>query len=107
MMYLILSSYQHKLTEQQIGKVKVLVTQSCSCPTLCNGMDCSPPGPSVHGILQVIIPFIQGIKSLPDPGIKPGSPAMQVILYCLSYWGMIHKMASQQLSGAGSSTSLN
>ena len=28
-------------------KVKVLVTQSC--PTLCDTMDCSPPGSSVHG----------------------------------------------------------
>ena len=27
-----------------------LITQSC--PTLCNPMDCSPPGSSVHGILQ-------------------------------------------------------
>ena len=39
----------------------VLVTQSC--PTLCNSMDCIPPGSSVHGILQarilewVAIPF--------------------------------------------------
>ena len=31
-------------------KVKVLVTQSC--PNLCNPMDCSLPGFSVHGILQ-------------------------------------------------------
>ena len=23
-----------------------------SCPTLCNPMDCSPPGSSVHGIFQ-------------------------------------------------------
>ena len=23
-----------------------------SCPTLCDSMDCSPPGSSVHGILQ-------------------------------------------------------
>ena len=23
-----------------------------SCPTLCNSMDCSLPGPNVHGILQ-------------------------------------------------------
>ena len=22
------------------------------CPTLCNPIDCSPPGPSIHGILQ-------------------------------------------------------
>ena len=39
----------------------VLVTQSCS--TLCDSMDCSPPGSPVHGILQprilewVAIPF--------------------------------------------------
>ena len=45
-------------------KVKVLVAQSC--PTLCNPMDCSPPGFSVHGILQarilewVAIPFSRG-----------------------------------------------
>ena len=29
------------------------VTQSC--PTLCNPVDCSPPGSSVHGILQARI----------------------------------------------------
>ena len=26
-----------------------------SCPTLCNPIDCSPPGSSVHGIFQVIV----------------------------------------------------
>ena len=31
----------------------VKVTQSC--PTLCNPLDCSPPGSSVHGILQARI----------------------------------------------------
>ena len=34
-------------------KVKVLVAQSC--PTLCNPMDYSPPGSSVHGISQARI----------------------------------------------------
>ena len=33
--------------------VYVLVAQSCL--TLCNPMDCSPPGSSVHGILQARI----------------------------------------------------
>ena len=33
--------------------VKVSVAQSC--PTLCHPMDCSPPGSSVHGILQARI----------------------------------------------------
>ena len=32
---------------------EVLVTQSC--PTLCNSMDYSPPGSSVHGIFQARI----------------------------------------------------
>ena len=37
-----------------------------SCPTLCNPIDCSPPGSSVHGIFQagilewVAIPFSRG-----------------------------------------------
>ena len=34
-------------------KVKVLVAQSR--PTLCDPMDCSPPGSSAHGILQAKI----------------------------------------------------
>ena len=44
--------------------VCVLVTQSC--PTLCDLTDCSPPGSSVHGILQarilecIAIPFSRG-----------------------------------------------
>ena len=33
--------------------VLCLVTQSC--PTLCDLMDCSPPGSSVHGTLQARI----------------------------------------------------
>ena len=34
-------------------KVKVLATQSCL--TLCDSMDCCPPGSSIHGILQARI----------------------------------------------------
>ena len=59
-------------------KVKMLVAQSC--PTLCNPMDYSLPGSSVHRILQsrilewIAVPFSW---DLPDPGINPGSPALQ------------------------------
>ena len=53
----------------------MLVTQSC--PMLCDPTDCSP---SVHGILQQ--EYWSGLSfpspgDLPDPGIKPGSPALQ------------------------------
>ena len=52
-----------------------------SCPTLCDSMDCSLPGSSVHEILQARILEWVAIPSpgdLPDPGIESGSPALQV-----------------------------
>ena len=52
-----------------------------SCPTLCDPQDCSPPAPSVHGILQTRILEWVAISfsgDLPDPGIEPVSPALQV-----------------------------
>ena len=50
------------------------------CPILWDSTDCSLPGSSVDGILQARIlewvPFpFPG--DLPDPGIKPWSPALQ------------------------------
>ena len=41
---------KNKLPNLKYVCVCVLVTQSCL--TLCDLMDCSPPGSSVHGILQ-------------------------------------------------------
>ena len=111
-----------------------------SYPTLCDPMDCGPPDPSVHGILQVktlewiAMPSSKGSYRsmdwshvfwgsciadrfftakplgdgglgsefsrldwsglpfpspghLPNPGIEPGSLALQEILYCLSHQG--------------------
>ena len=55
-----------------------LVTKSC--PTLCHPMDSSQPGSSVHRILQARILEWVAISfsgDLPNPGIKPGSPALQ------------------------------
>ena len=51
-----------------------------SCMTLCNTIDCSPSGSSVHGISQARIlewlPF-PAPGDLPNPGIKPPkSPAL-------------------------------
>ena len=44
------------MTESQIKLVMVVYAKSLKlCPTLCNPMDCSPPGPSVHGIFQARI----------------------------------------------------
>ena len=71
--------------------VKVLVTQSCL--TLCDPTDCSQSGSAVHEILQEgvlgwsglggVVEYWSGLPVpspgyLPNPGIKPGSPELQV-----------------------------
>ena len=65
-----------------ILKVKVLVIQSHT--TLCDPMDCSLTGSPVHGIVQArtlengnIGLSFPSPRDLPDPGIEPGSPALQ------------------------------
>ena len=65
------------------------------CLTLCDLVDCSPPGSSVHRILQArILEWVailcQTPGDLPDPGIKPMFPvasALQADSLPLSYWG--------------------
>ena len=60
------------------GESLVKVTQSCL--TLCDPLDCSPTGSSLHAILQarilewVAIPFS---RNLSNPGIEPKSPALE------------------------------
>ena len=59
-------------------KAKVLVAPSWL--TLCDLMDCSPPGFSVHRILQARILEWVGTsfsRDLLDPGIESESPALQ------------------------------
>ena len=53
----------------------VLAQYVCSvaqlCPTLCNPMDCSPPGSSVHGIIPArILEWVAISSSRPNtPGV--------------------------------------
>ena len=44
-----------------------------SCPTLCDPLDCSPPGSSAHGILQARILECPPPEDLPDPGTELAS----------------------------------
>ena len=62
------------------------------CLTLCNPLDCNPPGSSVYGILQARILEWVAIPpgNLPDPGIKLAS-------LCLLHW----QMSSLPLASAG------
>ena len=69
--------------------VLCLVTQLCL--TFCDSMDCSPPGSSVHGILQARIlewVAISFSRDLPDPRVEPASLAWQADSLPLSHLGL-------------------
>ena len=54
-----------------------------SCPTLCNPMDPSPPGSSMHGIFQArILEWIAtpSPRHLPYLGIEPMSPGSPMLV---------------------------
>ena len=60
--------------------VCVCVCSAQLCPNVCNLMNCNPPGSSVHGVFQARIlewVAISFSRDLSDPGIEPGSPALQ------------------------------
>ena len=65
------------------GKVEVLVVRSC--PTLCDPMDCSPPGSLVHGILQARI-LKWGAIPFYSP---PGSLVHGILQARILEWGAI------------------
>ena len=56
---------------------KIEVIQSCL--TLCDPVNCSLPGFSVHGVFQARVLEWVAISfsgNLPDPGMEPASPAL-------------------------------
>ena len=53
-----------------------------SCPILCNPMDCSPPGSSVHGMLQVRI--LEWVATSSSRGSSP--PRDQTCMSSLLHW---------------------
>ena len=94
------------------------VTQSC--PTLCDPMDCSLPGSSIHGIFQAIVLewiAISFSRGSPDPGIEPGSPVLEadslpsephrilqssiIIYFGLILYAILHHFVAALLSFCG------
>ena len=79
------TSQQHTHTYTQMEYYSAIKRMKWSevtqlCLTLCDPVDCSLPGSSIHGILQArILEWIAISFSgdLPNPGIKPVSPALQ------------------------------
>ena len=71
-----------------ISMAAAVVSVAQLCPTLCNPTDCSPPGFSVHRILQAGILEWDPPRDISNPGIKPGQlPAVLPIPIstCCSY----------------------
>ena len=65
-----------------------------SCSTLCDAMEWTPPGSSIHGILQArILEWVTVLSSRGsfNPGIKPTSP---VSLYCRQILSLVSHMGS-------------
>ena len=85
------------------GKVKVLVLQSR--PTLCDSMDCSTPGSSVHGYSPgkntgMGCHFLfQG--TFPTQGSNPGPPHCRQTLYHLSHQDLREELKPGEKAGWG------
>ena len=85
---------ENRLTIWNVKSLKVLASQLCL--TLCDHLDCSPPGSSVHGIPQtrmlewVVMSFSRGSSQTRDrtqvsyiasdslPSEPPGKPALEL-----------------------------
>ena len=71
-----LSTPSHRLTE---------VAQSC--PTLCDCMDCSPPGSSVHGIFQAwILEWVAVSFSRGSSWPRDRTRVSRIVGRCLTIW---------------------
>ena len=85
-----------------VSKITVHVLSRFRPVGLYDPMDCSPPGSSVHGILQVRIlewVAISSSRDLPSPWMEPTAPALQADSLLLSKinitkppWGVFVEM---------------
>ena len=75
-----------------------------SCLTLCDPMDCSPPGSSIRGIFQARVlewVAISFSRDLPLPGIKAGSPTLLANTFTIwatreTWQAIVHRVAESQ-----------
>ena len=80
-----------------LSKVKDLVLVTQLCLTLCDPMNCSPPGSSVCGILPArILEWVASpsLGDLPNPVIEPVSP---ILAGGFSYIGLSHQESPKDM----------
>ena len=95
------SSWERQNTTEWFREVKVLVTQLC--PTLCDPMDYSSPGSSVHRILQERIlecPFSEHLQRTfltqrSNPGLPHCSQTLHWPSHQLKVWDPIYSQFKQ------------
>ena len=83
---------------------KSVLCSVTSVMTLCDLMDCSPPGSSVHGILQARLLewlAVPSSRRSPDPGIEPTSlmfPALAGGFFTTNatWEGIVHENSNQK-----------
>ena len=87
--WLVLMAESEEELKSLLMKVKSEGEVAQSCPTLCDPMDCSPPGSSARGIFQarvlecIVIAFSRVI--FPTQGSNLGLLHCRQILYCLNH----------------------
>ena len=83
----------------------VLCLVAQSCPTLCDPMDCSPPGSSVHRIFPSKITGVDSHALLQEifltQGLNRGLLDCRWILYLLSHQGTQEYWSGQPLPSPG------
>ena len=75
------------LRDLKAARVVAFITWVCAqlCPTLCDSMDCTPPGFSVHGNFQARI--LEWVAISSSRGIFP-TQGSNLCLFCLLHWQM-------------------
>ena len=91
------NTWQYPGPSQSTGKLYLWVLVTQLCPTVCDPMDCFPPGSFIHGILQArilewaAIPFSRGF--ILTQGLNPSLLPCRQILYHLSNHGSLLVLA--------------
>ena len=77
---------EHKEADGIIISIFCLPAKSLHlCLTICNPMDCSPPGSSIHGILQArILEWVIMPSSRESSQFRDGTPRDRIPISCLS-----------------------
>ena len=88
---ILVSAIQHSASviHRHTGCVVCCVKSLQSCPTLCDPMDHSPPGSSIHGILQARIP--EWVAMLSSRGSsQPKDQTCISYTSCIGRWVLYH-----------------